>query len=79
MDELHTLLDETAASPPVESLTRLIAALWTINDPFCGSRRRGLHLLIAADYTDIATLPRHGADELLDEAQNHRNRAEEWH
>lgn len=78
MDEVHALLDESAPPSPLQSLTRLIAALWVVTDPMCGSRRRGVHLLISADYTDLAKLSLHGAEQLLQEAQKHSKRAEEW-
>lgn len=78
MDDVYTLLGNTAPKPPLEPLTRLIASLWIVTDPLCGSRRRSLHLLIAADYTDLARLSQRGAERLLQEAQNHRKRAEEW-
>lgn len=78
MDEMYALLDQTAPDPSLKSLTRLITALWIVTDPFCGSRRRSLHLQIAADYTSIARLSHHGAERLLQEAQTHSKRAEEW-
>ncbi|MGH3938648.1 MAG: hypothetical protein ACRDTG_08410 [Pseudonocardiaceae bacterium] len=78
MEQMHALLEQTAPQPSFESLTRLIAALWIVADPFCGSRRRSLHLQIAADYTSIARLSHHGAERLLQEAQIHSKRAEEW-
>jgi hypothetical protein len=78
MDAVHALLDQAAPQASPESLTRLIASLWVVSDPFCGSRRRGLHLLIAADYTDIAKLSLRSTERLLQEAQKHSTRAEEW-
>ncbi|MGH3813977.1 MAG: hypothetical protein ACRDUV_16250 [Pseudonocardiaceae bacterium] len=77
-DEVFALLKETAPAPSLEPLARLIASLWIVTDPFCGSRRRGLHLLIAADYTDIARLSHRNAEQLLQVALKHRRRAEEW-
>lgn len=78
MDEAYALVEETAPPPSLQPLARLIAALWIAHDPFTDSRRRGLHLLIAADYTDIAKLSYRGAEQLLQFADQHRRRAEQW-
>jgi hypothetical protein len=78
MDEVQELVHAAAPPPTLEPLTRLIASLWIAADPFTTSRRRGLHLLIDADYTDIARLSHHGAEKLLQVAHTHRRRAEEW-
>lgn len=78
MDGMYALLEETAPAPSLEPLARLIASLWIVTDPFCDSRRRGLHLLIAADYTEIAKRAHRGAEQLLQVALTHTRCAGEW-
>jgi len=78
-DQLRTLmLDTTDLPSPLVTLARLIAARWIADDPFSGSRLRGLHLQIAADYNILAGQSPRSAEQLLLAARDHQRRAESW-
>jgi len=78
-DQLRTLmLDTTDLPSPLVTLARLIAARWIADDPFSGSRLRGLHLQIAADYNTVAGQSPRSAEQLLLAARDHQRRAESW-
>ena len=78
IDQMCTLVRQVDLPSPLVPLTRLIACRWITDDPFSGSRLRGLHLQIAADYTALAGESPCGAEQLLFAAQNHHREAELW-
>ncbi|WP_243793905.1 ATP-binding protein [Saccharopolyspora gloriosae] len=57
---------------PVAPLARLVVALWTVADPFNGTRYRELDSEIAADFDDIAPYAGDGLAVLRAEADKYR-------
>lgn len=79
MEEVRAML----GSPPAPRtlltlLAQLVTSLWIAGDPLCGSRRRSLHLQIAADYVDLSRFAPNCSEQLLERARTHQNEAENW-
>ncbi|WP_280261964.1 hypothetical protein [Nocardia wallacei] len=73
MDQLHA-----AVEGPPQPIPRLVVARWIAADPFVSNRRRSLHWQIAADYDVVAGLATGDPVPLLEEADDHRRKAELW-
>lgn len=79
INEVHALARSAELEQPLASLGRLIAALRIAADPFSHSHRSNLHVMIAADCTDVARLgPAGPSAELLQAGRWHRGQAEWW-
>lgn len=78
IDEVSSLVKSAELDKPLTSVGRLVAALWIAADPFTDSRRRNLHLQIAADYADISRLCPGGPHAVFLEAERRHRREAEW-
>lgn len=79
IDEVRSLLSSVDLDEPLDSVGRLVAALWVAADPFTDSRRRHLHWQIATDYADVSKLCPGGPHVVfLEAARRHRREAEWW-
>ncbi|MGH4014621.1 MAG: hypothetical protein ACRDSL_11995 [Pseudonocardiaceae bacterium] len=73
------MVDSADLEQPLITVGRLVAALWIAADPFTGSRRRSLHLLIAEDLFDVSLFSPGGPHTMfLQAAQRHQKEAEWW-